>query len=96
MFEKVELGYRTKPSRQWVLKRVSREHPSNRFTAGRRDVIIATKGAYSAANDVEGLPYAGDFCCKCRLLSVKDLLLPWAQRLASVKGVLDVCSQVSR
>ena len=70
------------------------EHPCSGFTAGRKDVKLATHGALkqhystgnalSAENDVEGLPFAGKIPCRCRWIPVKDQLLPWARKIAIV------------
>ena len=84
--EEVELGYRTNPHANWSLTGFSEEHPSNRITAGRRDVKISTEEALKQHTALEmhirqqmtskDCLMRGNCSCKCRLLSVKNLLLP--------------------
>ena len=45
-------------------------------------------------NDVEGLPKEGNISCKCRWIPAKDQLFPWAQRLAFVNGILNICNHI--
>ena len=104
--EKVELGHRTNTHATWSCTGFPEEHPSSGFTAGHKDVNIATGGALKQHTALEvhirqkmtskDCHMRGKIPCECRWIPVKDQLLPWAQRLAFVDDVLDVCSQISR
>ena len=102
--EKVELRYRTNPHANWSWTGFPEEHPSNGFTAGRKDVKIVSKGALDnhAALEVhirqkttsKDCHMRRKILCDCRWIPVKDHLFPSAQRLVFVIGIPNICSHI--
>ena len=104
--EKVEPGYRTTPPANWCWTGFPEEHPSSGFTAGRKDIKIASNGALEnhTALEVHIRQKMTSKDChmrrkilrNCRWIPMKDQLFPWAQRLPFVNGVLNICSHIFR
>ena len=104
--DKVELGNRTNPHANWPWTGFPEEHPSSPFTAGYKDVKIATKCALKHQTVLE-MPIRQKLTskdchmrwkilCNCWWITVKDQLFPCAQWLAFVNGILNICSHIFR
>ena len=102
--EKVELGYRTNPHANWSWTGFPEDPPGSGFTAGRKDVRIATEVALENRTALEvhirqkwsrRTAICGEkFLCKYRLIPVQDQLFPWVQWFAFVNGVPNICSHI--
>ena len=101
-YRKFELGYRTSPHANWSWTGFPEEHPNRGFTAS-SDVKVAFKGTlenHTALEVLFGKMTSNDFhmlwtiLCNCRWIPVKDQSFPWAQWLAFVNSVHDICSHI--
>ena len=88
------VGLQDKPARQLVTQAVDSPQRCKSFHRRCLEATYNTGSACSARRRRRTATWAGKIPCNCRWIPVKKQLFPWAQKLAFVHGVLNICIHI--
>ena len=104
--EKIELGHRTNPHANWSRTGFPEKHPSSGFTAGRKDVKIASEGALENHTALEvhirQKRRRRTAICRDKFFAITDgfrrriICFPELNDSQFFKSVLNICSHIFR